>query len=273
MWIVLAILKWIGIVLGSILGLLLFLIALVIFVPVRYRAQGSSHGGINYTFHFSWLCSIVAISKKLHSDKIMLKVFGIPVKCLAGGEKRATKTPGQKDKEKSVREKPAAEKSAAEKPAAEEPVKRMPGKKAKTKKELRSKRKKKKKIFSFNGVSSIIGLVKDTNNRLVLKRLWREIKRLIRYLLPTRVHGTVIIGTGDPCLTGLILGGLSLIPIVYQDGVQITPDFEEKHFEAEGFVRGRIRVIYFIRLILRLYQDRELKRLWKQINNVKKEAA
>ena len=40
MWIILAILKWIGILIGAILGLCLLLFALVVFVPVRYRIQG-----------------------------------------------------------------------------------------------------------------------------------------------------------------------------------------------------------------------------------------
>lgn len=80
-------------------------------------------------------------------------------------------------------------------------------------------------------------------------------------------------GTGDPSTTGMLLGGISLFPVAYQDGLRIVPDFEEKHFEADGFIKGRIRMIYFLRLLHRLYQDRELKALWKQINKVKKEAA
>ena len=280
MWVVLAILKWIGIILGGILGLLLFLVALVIFVPVRYRVQGSSRGGMSYSFGFSWLCSAVAVCKKTSSDKIMLKIFGIPVKCLAGGDEREQKekTSKQKGEKKSGSEKQAAKetiksKSEKEKPQKEESNKEAPRAKRQKGRVKEKKEAKRKKSFSFGRLSSIIGLVKDNNNRLVIRRLWREIKRLIRYLLPTKVYGTVTFGTGDPCSTGLLLGGISMIPAVYQDGVEIIPDFEEKHFEAEGFAKGRIRVIYFLRLILRLYQDRELKRLWKQINNVKKEAA
>ena len=45
-----------------------------------------------------------------------------------------------------------------------------------------------------------------------------------------------------------------------------------KRLAADFFVKGRIRVIYFLRLFLRLYQDKELKRMWKQIHRLKKEA-
>lgn len=256
MWIVLAILKWIGILLGGILGLLLFLGVLILFVPVRYRLQGSKREEVIYSFRFSWCLSIIAIVKKKKSEKIMLTVFGIPIKCLAGGNKR-------KDK-KRVKSSVTVDEAEAEDSDPEKADKKVPKKK---------KRAKKKKSFSFSGVSSIIGIVKDTGNRRIILQLFREMKLLIRYLSPTKVRGSVLIGTGDPCSTGLLIGGISLFPVVYQDGVQITPDFEEKHFEAEGFIKGRLRVIYFLRLLLRLYQDRELKRLWKQINKVKKEAA
>lgn len=274
MWIVLAILKWIGILLGGILGLLLFFGALIFFVPVRYRVQGSNRDEVTYSFRFSWLLSIITIAKKTNSEKIMLKVFGIPVKCLAGDNKIKDKKNAEKSK--LADNAPAADETQREvtgESRTERKSKRVPKKRKFTKKGSKKRTAKKKKSFSFGKVSSIIGLVKDVGNRRVARRLLREVKQLIRYLSPTKVHGTVVLGTGDPCSTGLLFGGISLFPFVYQDGVRITPDFAEKHFEAEGFMKGRIRVIYFLRLLLRLYQDRELKRLWKQISKVKKEAS
>lgn len=109
-------------------------------------------------------------------------------------------------------------------------------------------------------------------NKKLLKRLYREIKELLKYLAPKKVRGTFAFGTGDPSSTGLVTGLISLFPIAYQEGVYVTPDFEEKRLAADFFVKGRIRVIYFLRLFLRLYQDKELKRMWKQIHRLKKEA-
>ena len=86
------------------------------------------------------------------------------------------------------------------------------------------------------------------------------------------MRGTFAFGTGDPSSTGRVTGLISLVPIAYQEGVYVTPDFEEKRLDADFFVKGRMRVIYFLRLFLRLYQDKELKRMWKQIHRLKKEA-
>lgn len=270
MWIVLTILKWIGIVLGGILGLLLFLVALIVFVPVRYRVQGSNRNSITYSFRFSWLLSIVAIVKREQSDKIVLKILGIPIKCLSGGNRKRDK---KSVAETTLVEKKPKDNNESPKKEPVESVKKELADEKRTVSVGQQSKRKKKKIFSFDKVSSIIGLVRDSDNRRVVRRLLREVKLLIYYLSPSKVRGTAIVGTGDPCTTGLLFGGISVCPIVYQDGVQIMPDFEEKHFEAEGYIKGRIRVVYFLRLFLRLYQDRELKHLWKQINKVKKEAA
>lgn len=272
MWTFLAILKWIGILLGAILGLLLVLLVSAVFVPVRYEVRGSTQDKPVYSFRFSWLLSLVSVKKKQNSDRIRLYVFGIPIRCLAGGGKQASspaedKTTGHKEPQADRTEKhekepsPPADSGKSE-TARSRREKRRQGKKNRTQK---------KKNFSFNRVSSIMGLVKE--NRKLLRRLFGEIKDLIRYLAPKKIRGEMILGTGDPSATGLLFGGLSLLPVVYQEGVQITPDFEEKRFQAKGVIKGRLRLFYFLKLVHRLYQDREMKRLWKQINQVKKEAA
>lgn len=260
MWIVLTILKWIGFIFGGILALLLFFSALVIFVPLRYYVRVNSQDKLTYSYCFRWL-AVVAVRKGAHSDRVLLTLFGIPIKCLAGGKKKTEKEKGEKPD------------SDADNSQSEPPDKGKKQPKKQRKKAAGLKRDKSKKSFSFGRVSSIIGLVKESRNRRVIKKLLREILLLIQYLSPTRVRGRIIVGTGDPCTTGMLLGGISLFPAAYQDGVQIVPDFEEKHFEADGFIKGRIRMIYFLRLLHRLYQDKELKALWKQINKVKKEAA
>ena len=70
MAIVLAVLKWIGIVLGGVLGLALLFGVLVVFVPVRYRLSGSYRDVLRYQFRVSWLCRIVSVGKRINSDAI-----------------------------------------------------------------------------------------------------------------------------------------------------------------------------------------------------------
>ena len=258
---------------GAILGLCLLLFALVIFAPVRYQIRGSVKEEVVYSFKFSWLLSLISIRKKETSDQVRLYVCGIPVRRLAGSKKETTKEEKRKSADADSVEAETDEKKVEIKPVKEKRERKSgePGKRKRIIKKTSGKKRKRKKAFSFRKVSSIIGCVKQ--DKKAVKRLFREIRELVHYLAPTRIGGEMIVGTGDPASTGLALGVISLFPAVYQEGVRIRPDFEEKRFEAKGYVKGRIRVIYFLRLLFRLYKDRELKHLWKQINKVKKEAA
>lgn len=284
MWILVAILKWIGILIGAVLGSCLLLAVLVVFVPVRYRVRGSSRKEITYSFKFSWLLSILSVKKKEHSDRIRLYLFGIPIRCLSGGDKEKKKATKKNRTEQSPAHKSQAADDQEKKAECRQEKKKSSQKSVQTtkpdqkqakgksrRKARKGKKQKKKKTFSFRKVSSIISFVKQDWD--VVKRLFGVLKELIHYLSPTKVRGEAVIGTGDPASTGLVFGGLSLFPVFYQEGVQITPDFEEKRFEAEGIIKGRLRLIYFLRLLFRLYKDSELKRLWKHVNQVKKEAA
>lgn len=209
MWIVLTILKWIGFIFGGILALLFFFSALVIFVPLRYYVRVNSQEKLTYSYSFRWL-SVVAVRKAAHSNRVLLTLFGIPLKCLAGGKTKAGKS---KD----------AKADSGDGSRQSEPLdgkRKLP--KKQHKKTAGLKRDKSKKFFSFARVSSIIGLVKESKNRRVIKKLLREILLLIQYLSPTKVRGRIIVGTGDPCTTGMLVGGISLFPVAYQDGVRIV---------------------------------------------------
>ena len=79
MAIVLAILKWIGIVAGGVLGLAVLFVCLILFVPVRYYLAGDNRDTLCYQFRVSWLCRAVSLRKKRNSDEICFRIFGIPV--------------------------------------------------------------------------------------------------------------------------------------------------------------------------------------------------
>ena len=89
MWIFLLILKWIFIILGILLGLVLLFTSLVLCVPVRYRAAGDNREKIQYSFKVSWLLSVVAVKKKKDSEQIVFSVFGIPIKRMGRRNRRA----------------------------------------------------------------------------------------------------------------------------------------------------------------------------------------
>lgn len=96
--IVLAILKWIGIILLAILGLVLLIVLAVLFVPVRYRINGDYEEKPDASATVSWLFHLLHI-KVRYRDTLFwqVRILGIPFldsrrppKKRAGKEKKKT---------------------------------------------------------------------------------------------------------------------------------------------------------------------------------------
>ncbi len=257
MSIVLAILKWIGIVIGVIIGLLLLLAGILLLIPVRYYIEAQrDEEHFFYGFSVSWLCHLVTVKKKKESDNIRFWVFGIPFgRHLFSGKEKPAKKPAVVNKEEHEDGQTGQTREITHK-------KSEKGKAA---------TKKRKKRFSFHQFSSIIKEIRDKGNRRAVRALWGELWQLLRYLSPRKVKLDMVLGTGDPCNTGLLFGGISMVPWMYAEGIHIVPDFEEKAFKLEGHMKGRMRVIYLLRLLWRLYCNQDLKRFYNHI--MKKEAA
>lgn len=103
--VILTILKIIGIVLLSILGLIILILCCVLFVPVRYRvtaAKDSEHTDAVVKIH--WLLHIVSIKAFLDNKKLRtrLKIFGIPFKDSAR-KKKPRKQKVRKQKTKKIK--------------------------------------------------------------------------------------------------------------------------------------------------------------------------
>lgn len=77
--ILLMILKIIGMLLLAVLGILLLLLLLLLFVPVRYKVQGSWHGQLAAAAKVSWLFHLLSFQAVYSKDglSMVLRVFGV----------------------------------------------------------------------------------------------------------------------------------------------------------------------------------------------------
>lgn len=109
--VLLTVLKILGILLASIIGLLLLILLIVLLVPVRYRGKAQKHDKINADGVVSWLLHIVHCSVKYEGDGVItvVRIFGIkvypksekkPSKERKSSKKRKPKKRPDEDKEK-----------------------------------------------------------------------------------------------------------------------------------------------------------------------------
>lgn len=254
--VIVAILKFIGILLLVILGLAVLLCAVVLFVPVRYFVECSNEDHLRVGYSLSWLFRAVKYKKGVTEQEGSLYIFGIDLesyKSLFRRDKREYKDIHLENSKVNM-----VDDFYEEAKKEEERVKANIKTDYEEPKEEKVKEKR-KKSFSFDRISSIINFIRDFENQSGLRKIKKELAALVRYLMPDRMQGRIVFGTGDPCTTGWVLGIISMFPAAYAEGIKICPDFEEKVFEAEGYVRGKLRLIYFVRLFLRGYLDEEIK--------------
>ena len=314
--ILLVILKIIGIVLLVILGLLLGILLAVLFIPVRYKAEGSYHGQLLLSVCATWFFHILAFRAVYEGEGLVcsLKVLGFRLwhnrekdpardledglETILGDEEQSLYEELQQDEEhyrKSQEEQAhggqlhgerAGEQEAKRKESREEEdetgpesgkkgpgimgkIKGFPGRISQSIRHILEKLK-----FSFakicdklKGIREFVQEKKmwleDEKNQASLKLLYRQTKRLLVHLWPRKGRCTVTFGFDDPYTTGQVLQAASLIYPFYHRQLFLYPVFDEKILDADGSLKGRIRLSVILWLVLQVLFDGHTRRMLK----------
>lgn len=142
----------------------------------------------------------------------------------------------------------------------------------------------KKSIIHFfktfkNLIDKIIGFIKnandkweqgllflfDENNKAAFDLFKVQILLILKHIKPRKYKVNLRFGTGDPALTGQVLGIFGMFMPFYKNNAVIIPDFENAVFEGNVFIKGRIRLAKAIRIGLKLYRDENIKRCLNMI--------
>ena len=273
--IILAILKWVGIVLFCILLLLLALVLCILFVPVRYRISVQCTDQWRVRGNVSWLLYIFKLSFDTTAEQgTRLRIFGIPVSRDKRRKRpKSTKKRKKKKEAPSIREKMPSEthKNLPGKSAGEAEVQKslQPEGRKSTQPENREKmrngwwsriRKRldalygriKKTILSIRDIFDKIKAV-DREELEMIRLLLQKTGRLLKHIFPKKLRGWIHFGTSDPALTGEILGALGVFFAMYGQGIRVTPDFEQSVFEGEAEIRGSLMGIVLLILIIQVH--------------------
>lgn len=118
---------------------------------------------------------------------------------------------------------------------------------------------KKDKIFDFFCDKEALD-AKDKTYKLV--------KRAIRHIRPKKLKAVCKFGLGDPADTGQLYAFLCLMYGIYGKNVVLEPDFENKIFEGEFQLKGRIRLLNLIYYVIYLYRIKKLREFIELLKNL-----
>ncbi len=281
------ILKIAGILLGSILGICLLLLLLVLFVPVRYRVKGIYHKKPNIDARISWLFPVLNIRILYAGEdwQVITRIFGFKLK--------------KKEDKPQKRESGKPEDTEQSAPVQSETIEQRASEQTETRfqtdstvpwshdvpnpqetdsagtQQKKSIIQKIREIFEkikctiqsiCDKIKELIrkkeqlqAFVKDEKNREALRLIKNQLIYLWRHIRPRKLSLTCHFGFDDPAHTGQALAAGAVLYPLYKNKVRLYPDFENKVLEADGYMKGRIRIFPLLLIIIRLWKNKQIR--------------
>lgn len=290
--IIFAILKIILLILAAVLGLALWILALLLLIPVRYEAHVKKKEEFFVEAKVHWLLHLVRMPVSFRDGKLSakLKVLIFTVKDFLADEEeiqdgaeevfpdveetsdaaRQVTDPNKNQIGTALDKTEFSEEETYIEPKITVFLKMLVDFLKATWRFLSSIPKKLKKLkYTFHQFYVKIKRMKrfatDDRTKAALGLAWSQLRVLLGKLLPKRVWGDLHFGTDDPALTGEILGGISIFYPLFMDNVKVVPDFQESVLEGELYLKGRIRLITIVRIAWKLYRDKNVRFVYRMV--------
>lgn len=299
--ILLMILKILGIILLVVLGIILTMVILVLFVPIRYRI--TAHRKVAEEIPAAVKVKVTWLLHIINAVFCYPEAAYVRVRVLCFTIFRSDK-PGKKpkSKKKDIQKAPAAKEEKEEQSAGkiqeelkqEEPKNTGDNKQNKDhhrqeEEEEASLIKFLKKLWSaiknikytiiqiydkinhiIKNIRYYIKIIKSDTFKRALSVCSVQALSLLKSILPKKLKGKLLIGTGDPAGTGQVLAVYGMLYPLLGNHIDITPDFDRQIVEGDLFIKGKITVFKLIKAAWIVYFNRDLRRLLKLF---KREAA
>ncbi len=134
----------------------------------------------------------------------------------------------------------------------------------------------KKKDFILKKYRQVRKLLDKDYTKKFLSNLKKFCMKAVKHVRPRKLKGDIRFGLEDPAQTGQMLGAVSLLIPIYKKGLRIHPNFNEKEFEGDISIKGRVIVgvmaLLAIRYFVNLNTYKTVRAVMKIMNTPKKKA-
>ncbi len=301
--VLLTVLKAVGIILAVILGLLIFLILLILFAPIRYEIKGYKAGDdIDALAKVRWLTPLlradVIYKKKKGEDTVFdywVKVFwkkiypedepsdhskwDLPEEKDELSELLEDDLTGREEKKTGQLSKDASHRNYHEETdriTEEEPEEKVP---LREKLALKIKAIKEKlavareKVISlkddagarYEWVKERADFISKRENTQALGHILRELKKLLIHCLPKKGGAVIDLGFSDASATGKAVAAYSFLYPYIGRRIILNADFENSIMDARGDMKGRVILFFVLMRVVDLALDKNVRRFVKEV--------
>ncbi len=270
-------------IIGILLLAILFMTVLLVFYPVSYWLEGKNDEELSLHGRLSWLFRIVRLEFALQDHTLELKPGILCFHWNLGGTKSDEKSGKAQAEEKpiEVSEESLAETNQGQFPDARQELRSesekndsqiASGSSAELQGEQRTgflekvQSGKTKASGWKNRAGTIREELTDERNKMAISHIWQEVLYLLSHLKPKYIQAEIDFSVGDPAATGQATGMLSLLPIMYQKGIHVYPDFMSEEFYIRGSfcLKGHMALFHMIRCFIRIWKDKNIKRIFNK---------
>ena len=108
-----------------------------------------------------------------------------------------------------------------------------------------------------------INALKDERNKKVFSLCLSQASSIIKNIKPKVFKGNLTIGIDDPYTMGQILSIYGILFPIIHDKITINPVYDKEVIEGDLYIKGRISVFVLIRAAIKIYFNRDYKRMIK----------
>lgn len=298
----LTLLKIIGIVLLVVILFFIVVITLILTIPIKYNFRAEKTDKLYANLELTWFFKIIYFRYKINNKckMVLLKIFGKTFyrdreifNNSISQEYNVEETEFTKEpplEETALNKEQVLERTEIDYP--KEPEKNTKEKIKKTKVQKAKKQEQKINKDLEEGIEDIAKALENDAEEVVeenniiskLDEYWnypdREqiiklsiklMKRLIKTVLPKQLNLDLVIGTGDPALTGYILAWSSILVLLFGNDINILGNFERPALDGKVRIKGFIRIgKIFWNLLLFVISKPIRKLIWQYLKNRRK---
>ena len=262
LWFMLTILKIIGITVLSVLASILLLIVIILLVPIRYKLYAKYDDELIVNGEVSFLLRLFKVKFDVKNGESVMDIRYPFVKLIEKIKiKRENKSKKKKHggEDSKAEEQPETVNIEELKSNENEGIQRADeGNTAESKETEDIKDKKKKKVKTKNkkvkkekiNIRDMVNTVKEQYTQyqgdVVIKLCWELLGKILRALKPKKFKCQMVIGFEDPSVTGMVLGGISMVNAFVPIDIKVRGNFEEEELSGELETSGKVSVISLI---------------------------
>jgi hypothetical protein len=281
--VLLTVLKIIGLILLGILAFVLALLLVVLFVPIRYKADGFyKDKDYNVKGKANWLLYAVTVSFDLKASKDpVIKILGIKLK---GKKKKGSEEKTGEDssdpetKEASLDDTDEESKDLKERNDEDTTDKvtdvsltdsseRSEENTAKSEDEKSSEKKRKnaddKKEFKsesvYDKIKRYIEIIKSEDFKESFSLVKKQLCRLLKAVLPRKWEINASLGFEDPSLTGYVCALSGAMYMWFRKHIHIVGDFDNEEISADAYFKGRIYIVVLVYVFIRVWFNKKIR--------------